>query len=74
MSSTPHYDAPVKKRDKTIIDPDAPSSLEIGAIGFKEKASRRIVDVPYCHIATPAINNAFGSKNHPQEANTKPNR
>ena len=47
----------MKKRDKSIIDPESP--LEIGPIGFKEKASRRLVDVPYCHIATPAINNAL---------------
>jgi hypothetical protein len=39
---TPHYEAPIKKRDKTIIDPDSPLSLEIGPIGFKEKASRRL--------------------------------
>jgi tRNA (uracil-5-)-methyltransferase len=57
--STPHYEAPIKKRDKTTIDPDSPPSLEIGPIGFKEKASRRLVDVPYCHIATPAINQAL---------------
>jgi len=41
---TPHYDSP--KKNRGIID----------AIGFKQKASRRIVDVPYCHIATEAIN------------------
>lgn len=74
MSSTPHYDAPVKKRDKTIIDPDAPSSLEIGAIGFKEKASRRIVDVPYCHIATPAINNALEQIRHDKRAEAQEGR
>lgn len=49
----------MKKRDKTIIDPDSPPSFDIGPIGFKEKASRRLVDVSYCHIATPAINNAL---------------
>ena len=41
---TPHYDSP--RKNGGIID----------AIGFKQKASRRIVDVPYCHIATEAIN------------------
>ncbi|KAL3774521.1 hypothetical protein HJC23_004977 [Cyclotella cryptica] len=43
-------------------DKDSGNSLksyEIGPIGFKEKASRRLVDVPYCHIATPAINTAL---------------
>jgi hypothetical protein len=28
-------------------------------IGFKKKASRQLVDVPYCHIAMPAKNNAL---------------
>eukprot|EP00956_Cyclotella_meneghiniana_P013591 scaffold19737_cov27-Cyclotella_meneghiniana.AAC.2 len=50
----------MKKRDKTIIHPsDSPPSLEIGPIGFKQKASRQLVDVPHCHIATPAINKAL---------------
>lgn len=40
---TPHYDAP---RNQKFIS----------AIGFKEKSSRRIVDVPECYIATHAIN------------------
>jgi hypothetical protein len=35
------------------------TACKIGPIGFKKKASRRLVDVPYCHIATPAINNAL---------------
>ncbi|KAL7522684.1 hypothetical protein ACHAWX_007367 [Stephanocyclus meneghinianus] len=43
--------------DKTINN--SLKSYEIGPIGFKEKASRRLVDVPYCHIATPAINTAL---------------
>ena len=45
---TPHYEAPVK-------NPDG-NSYRITEIGFKKKSSRRIVDVPYCHIATEAIN------------------
>jgi hypothetical protein len=40
--NTPHYKAPIKKRDKTIIDPDSPPSLEIRPIGFKEKATRQL--------------------------------
>ena len=44
---TPHYDAP--KENPIGI-------LEIRKIGFKEKMSRRIVDVPHCHIATESIN------------------
>ena len=58
MISTPHYEAPSKKNDKTN-DNNSLKSYEIGPIGFKEKASRRLVDVPYCHIATPAINTAL---------------
>jgi hypothetical protein len=34
-------------------------SNKIGPIGFKEKASCQLVDVPYYHIATPAINDAL---------------
>jgi tRNA/tmRNA/rRNA uracil-C5-methylase (TrmA/RlmC/RlmD family) len=44
---TPHYEAPVKVGG---------ASWEIGCIGFKEKNSRRLVDVPQCAIATEAIN------------------
>lgn len=59
--STPHYEAPMKKRDKTILNhhESSPPSLEIGPIGFKRKASRQLVDVPHCHIATPVINEAL---------------
>jgi len=59
---TPHYDAPMKKKRRqkqNHDDPPASKICEIGPIGFKEKASRRLVDVPYCHIATPAINTAL---------------
>lgn len=44
---TPHYDRPV---NVDIGD------VEIRAIGFKKKTNRQLVDVPYCHIATEAIN------------------
>lgn len=44
---TPHYDAPHKKSGQEPF---------IRAIGFKEKNSRRIVDVAQCEIATKAIN------------------
>ncbi|KAL7553055.1 hypothetical protein ACHAWF_016303, partial [Thalassiosira exigua] len=60
---TPHYDAPLKKKGRkkqlTLGEAGASKSCEIGPIGFKEKASRRLVDVEYCHIATPAINDAL---------------
>jgi 23S rRNA (uracil1939-C5)-methyltransferase/tRNA (uracil-5-)-methyltransferase len=49
---TPHYDAPLKKKTQ-------PKECTIGPIGFKEKASHRIVDVPHCFIATSTINNAL---------------
>lgn len=42
---TPHYEAPKKNQGGLI-----------NAIGFKQKANRRLVDVPYCHIATENIN------------------
>lgn len=44
---TPHYEQPEK---------DGPNKYKIGNIGFKQKASRHLVDVDYCHIATEAIN------------------
>ena len=53
---TPHYDAPLRKRPKNLQNSPA---CEIGPIGFKEKASHRLIDVPFCHIATPAINDAL---------------
>ena len=56
---TPHYDAPMKKRGRKNKETYQGIPCEIGPIGFKEKASRRLVDVPYCHIATPAINEAL---------------
>jgi tRNA/tmRNA/rRNA uracil-C5-methylase (TrmA/RlmC/RlmD family)/predicted GIY-YIG superfamily endonuclease len=57
---TPHYDAPMKKKGKKNKDGSYDGiPCEIGPIGFKEKASHRLVDVPYCHIATPAINEAL---------------
>jgi len=45
---TPHYDAPLRNPSK-----------EIDAIGFKQKTSRRLVDVTRCDIATEAINEAL---------------
>jgi len=57
---TPHYDAPIKKKGRKNKDGSYKGiPCEIGPIGFKEKASHRLVDVPYCHIATPAINEAL---------------
>lgn len=57
---TPHYDAPLKKKGRKNKDGGYQGiPCEIGPIGFKEKASRRLVDVPYCHIATPDINKAL---------------
>ncbi len=64
---TPHYDAPMQKkelkkaRDNNVDATTTASNIacEIGSIGFKEKSSHRLVDVPFCHIATPAINDAL---------------
>jgi 23S rRNA (uracil1939-C5)-methyltransferase/tRNA (uracil-5-)-methyltransferase len=44
---TPHYEQPER---------DGPNKYKIGNIGFKQKSSRHLVDVDYCHIATEAIN------------------
>ena len=44
---TPHYDRPDKIGD---------NSYRIRDIGFKQKTSRRLVDMAECAIATPAIN------------------
>jgi tRNA/tmRNA/rRNA uracil-C5-methylase (TrmA/RlmC/RlmD family) len=62
---TPHYDAPVQKRALKRARGNGDAAMtsnvacEIGPIGFKEEASCRLVDVPYCHITTPAINDAL---------------
>jgi tRNA/tmRNA/rRNA uracil-C5-methylase (TrmA/RlmC/RlmD family) len=59
---TPHYDAPVRKGSRKMQNSGETTSgiaCEIGPIGFKEKASHRLVDVSFCHIATPAINDAL---------------
>jgi tRNA/tmRNA/rRNA uracil-C5-methylase (TrmA/RlmC/RlmD family) len=59
---TPHYDAPKRANKRAQDDGDTTTTgnaCEIGPIGFKEKASHRLVDVPYCHIATPKINDAL---------------
>ena len=53
---TPHYEAPLKKRRRRNQEVLTNVTCEISEIGFKQKASRRLVDVPYCHIATEAIN------------------
>jgi 23S rRNA (uracil1939-C5)-methyltransferase/tRNA (uracil-5-)-methyltransferase len=44
---TPHYDQPRKIADNVY---------EIGAIGFQEQSSRRLVNVTYCPIATKEMN------------------
>lgn len=51
---TPHYDAPSKNKK---VD----GCTTMGPIGFKEKTSRRLVDVPRCEIATEAINERLSS-------------
>ena len=44
---TPHYEAPTKIGE---------GSYQIREIGFKVKNLRKLLDVPYCHIATEATN------------------
>ena len=57
---TPHYDRPQKVKNDDSNDENnndnKTTTMEITAIGFKKKTNRNIIDVPYCHIATEAIN------------------
>ncbi len=61
----PHYNAPApnkapnRARGRGNAATTISTACKIGSIGFKEQASRRLVDVPYCHIVMPAINNAL---------------
>lgn len=47
-----------KARSKLTEDDDLHNGndMQIRAIGFKKKTNREVVDVPYCYIATEAIN------------------
>ncbi len=62
---TPHYDTPVPNkapkrlqgRGNTAMT--SSSACKIGPVGFKKKTSRQLVDVLYCHIATPVIKDAL---------------
>eukprot|EP00535_Pseudo-nitzschia_heimii_P003573 CAMPEP_0197187616 /NCGR_PEP_ID=MMETSP1423-20130617/16191_1 /TAXON_ID=476441 /ORGANISM="Pseudo-nitzschia heimii, Strain UNC1101" /LENGTH=470 /DNA_ID=CAMNT_0042639245 /DNA_START=537 /DNA_END=1949 /DNA_ORIENTATION=- len=47
---TPHYDAPIEHPDGTY---------EMQAIGFQQSSVRKLVDVPECFIAMPAINEKY---------------
>ena len=47
---TPHYEAPLE------IGLD---TYRLDAIGFQQSSNRQLVDVPFCPIATPAINEAL---------------
>jgi 23S rRNA (uracil1939-C5)-methyltransferase/tRNA (uracil-5-)-methyltransferase len=48
---TPHYDRPKKIAENVY---------EIGAVGFQEQSSRRLVNVTHCPIATKEINERLG--------------
>jgi tRNA (uracil-5-)-methyltransferase len=62
---TPHYNVPMQKKVPKRAWGNCNAitlsniACEIGPIGFKEKASLRLVDVPYCHIAMPEIIDAL---------------
>jgi 23S rRNA (uracil1939-C5)-methyltransferase/tRNA (uracil-5-)-methyltransferase len=59
---TPHYDVPkgrtlARMTEEQTIDGLPPHEVEVDfPIGFFETSRRRLVDVPMCPIATPAIN------------------
>jgi tRNA/tmRNA/rRNA uracil-C5-methylase (TrmA/RlmC/RlmD family) len=53
---TPDYQAPIKINTNMSNDSNQPS---VQVIGFQRQTSRRIVDVPSCLIATPAVNKAY---------------
>jgi tRNA (uracil-5-)-methyltransferase len=63
--TTPHYDAlvpnkaPKRAQGRGNAAITSSTACKIGSIGFKKKASRRLVDLLYCHIAMPAINDAL---------------
>lgn len=61
---TPHYDKPTKLLDQE-------NSYQIREIGFKQQTNRRLVDVPYCHIMTPAINEKLIEMREEAHANAK---
>jgi len=58
---TPHYQAPreeftdIESVDNTVGD----VTYHLDAVGFQQSSSRRLVDVPECPIATPAINDKY---------------
>jgi hypothetical protein len=62
---TPHYDTlmqkKVLKRARGNGDATTASNIacKLGPMGFKEMASRQLVDMPYCLIAMPVINDAL---------------
>ena len=47
---TPHYKG---------IQETAPDQYEMGEIGFQQSTNSKLVDVPRCPIATPAINDVY---------------
>ena len=53
---TPHYNAPSSSRRKLLQQQQLPL---IESIGFQKKSSRQTIDVDYCCIATPAVNEAY---------------
>jgi tRNA (uracil-5-)-methyltransferase len=67
---TPHYHMPSSARRggdskgkgsnvRQQREPSHDPQPSIQAIGFQRESSRQVVDVNYCHIATPAVNAAY---------------
>ncbi len=62
---TPHYDVPApnkalkRAQGRGNAATTSSTACKIGPIGFKKKASRQLMDVLNCHIATLEINNAL---------------
>jgi tRNA (uracil-5-)-methyltransferase len=50
---TPHYQAP------NVLDE---GTYHLEAVGFQQSSNRKLVDVPECPIATPAINEVYKKK------------
>ena len=58
---TPHYQAPREEfTSNEVVDGTVGDvTYHLDAIGFQQSSSRRLVDVPECPIATPAINDKY---------------
>jgi tRNA (uracil-5-)-methyltransferase len=55
---TPHYQAPVEQTVENEVE-GTTTLYHLEAVGFQQSSNRRLVDVPECPIATPAINEKY---------------